>query len=180
MPLQFISSDRDCSLLVGPYPVRERAVFDFERQFLARYRIRPKRRDASLHYCLVLIGSRRCAVVGCKFRKVTTRIQVDKATIAGENNDPFRIVAKCRRSAPIRAHCFGRNQGPDSDEFQDHLVGTVTGRSRAGVAVGTCVSSHAPRSRVGSRRGSGFDDADVSSILPIIPYGGFSPVRLQG
>src|SRR5215831_9475004 len=26
-------------------------------------------------------------------------------------------------------------------------------------------------SRVGSRRGSGFDDADVSSILPIIPYG---------
>src|SRR6516165_4639764 len=35
-------------------------------------------------------------------------------------------------------------------------------------------------SRVGSRRGSGFDDADVSSILPIIPYGGFSPVRLEG
>ena len=24
------------------------------------------------------------------------------------------------------------------------------------------------------------NDADVSSILPIIPYGGFSPVRLQG
>src|SRR5215468_2544238 len=48
------------------------------------------------------------------------------------------------------------------------------------VAVGTCVSSHAPRSRVGSRRGSGFDDADVSSIPPIIPYGGFSPIRLQG
>jgi hypothetical protein len=72
MPLQFISGDRDCSFLVGPYPVRERAVFDFERQFLARYRIRPKRRDASLHYCLVLIGSPRCAVVGCKFRKVTT------------------------------------------------------------------------------------------------------------
>ena len=23
-------------------------------------------------------------------------------------------------------------------------------------------------------------DADVSSILPIIPYGGFSPVRLEG
>src|SRR5262245_46747962 len=38
----------------------------------------------------------------------------------------------------------------------------------------------APRSRVGSRRGSGFDDADVSSIPPIIPYGGFSPIRLQG
>ena len=35
-------------------------------------------------------------------------------------------------------------------------------------------------SRVGSRRGSGFDDADVSSIPPIIPYGGFSPIRLQG
>ena len=34
--------------------------------------------------------------------------------------------------------------------------------------------------RVGSRRGSGFNDADVSSILPIIPYGGFSPVRLEG
>jgi hypothetical protein len=117
MPLQFISGDRDCSFLVGPYPVRERAVFDFERQFLARYRIRPKRRDASLHYRLVLIGSPRCAVVGCKFRKVTTRIQVDKATIASENNDSFRIIAKCRRSASIRAHCFGRNQGPGSDEF---------------------------------------------------------------
>jgi len=74
MPLQFIPGDRDCSFLVGPYPVRERAVFDFERQFLARYRIRPKRRDASLHYCLVLIGSPRCAVVGCKFRKVSKRI----------------------------------------------------------------------------------------------------------
>ena len=24
------------------------------------------------------------------------------------------------------------------------------------------------------------NDADVSSILPIIPYGGFSPVRLEG
>jgi hypothetical protein len=35
-------------------------------------------------------------------------------------------------------------------------------------------------SRVGLRRGSGFDDADVSSIPPIIPYGGFSPIRLQG
>ena len=35
-------------------------------------------------------------------------------------------------------------------------------------------------SRVGSRRGPASYDADVSSILPIIPYGGFSPVRLEG
>ncbi len=33
--------------------------------------------------------------------------------------------------------------------------------------------------RVGSWRGSGFDDADVSSLPPIISYGGFSPVRLE-
>src|SRR6202048_4546472 len=37
-----------------------------------------------------------------------------------------------------------------------------------------------PLSRVESRRGPGFDDADVSSTLPIIPYGGFSPIRLEG
>ena len=30
----------------------------------------------------------------------------------------------------------------------------------------------------GAERAS--NDADVSSILPIIPYGGFSPVRLEG
>jgi hypothetical protein len=47
------------------------------------------------------------------------------------------------------------------------------------IAVGTLITER-PRSRVGSRRGSGFDDADVSSIPPIIPYGGFSPIRLQG
>jgi hypothetical protein len=41
------------------------------------------------------------------------------------------------------------------------------------------VCSSANGSRVGSRRGPGFD-ADVSSIPPIIPYGGFSPVRLHG
>jgi len=35
------------------------------------------------------------------------------------------------------------------------------------------------RIRVGSWRGSGFDDADVSSLPPIIPYSGFSPVRLE-
>src|SRR5262249_19599951 len=34
VPLQFISGDRDCSFLVRPYPVRERAVFDFEREFV--------------------------------------------------------------------------------------------------------------------------------------------------
>jgi hypothetical protein len=34
--------------------------------------------------------------------------------------------------------------------------------------------------RVGRWRGSGFDDADVSIALPKIPYGEFSPVRLQG
>jgi len=33
---------------------------------------------------------------------------------------------------------------------------------------------------VGRWRGSGFDDADVSIALPKIPYGEFSPVRLQG
>ena len=117
LPLQFISGDRDCSFLVGPYPVRERAVFDFERELVARYRIRPKRRDASLHYCLVLIGSPGCTVIGCKFGKVAPRIQVDKAAIASENKDPFRIVTKCRRSAPIRAHRVAQNHGPGSDEF---------------------------------------------------------------
>jgi len=34
--------------------------------------------------------------------------------------------------------------------------------------------------RVGRWRGPGFDDADVSIVLPKILYGGFSPVRLQG
>src|ERR1700720_555567 len=36
--------------------------------------------------------------------------------------------------------------------------------------------------RVGWDRGAdrASNDADVSSILPIIPYGGFSPVRLEG
>src|SRR3954468_19464436 len=35
---------------------------------------------------------------------------------------------------------------------------------------------------VGEDRGAdrGSDDADVSSIPPLIPYGGFSPVRLEG
>jgi hypothetical protein len=36
------------------------------------------------------------------------------------------------------------------------------------------------RGRVGGWRGPGFDDADVSILPPEIPYGGFSPVRLQG
>ena len=35
-------------------------------------------------------------------------------------------------------------------------------------------------SRVEWRRGPGFNDADVSSTLPIIPHGGFSPIRLEG
>jgi hypothetical protein len=36
--------------------------------------------------------------------------------------------------------------------------------------------------KVGWDRGAdrASNDADVSSILPIIPYGGFSPVRLEG
>ena len=34
--------------------------------------------------------------------------------------------------------------------------------------------------RVGGWRGPDFDDADVSILPPEIPYGGFSPVRLQG
>jgi hypothetical protein len=34
--------------------------------------------------------------------------------------------------------------------------------------------------RVGQWRGPGFDDAGVSIAPPKIPYGGFSPVRLQG
>lgn len=34
--------------------------------------------------------------------------------------------------------------------------------------------------RGGSRRGPASNDADVSSILPVIPYGGFSSVRLEG
>ena len=34
--------------------------------------------------------------------------------------------------------------------------------------------------RVGSRRGPTSNDLDVSSIPPIIPYGGFSPIRLEG
>jgi hypothetical protein len=34
--------------------------------------------------------------------------------------------------------------------------------------------------RVGSRRVAASHDADVSSIQPIIPYSGFSPIRLEG
>jgi len=44
---------------------------------------------------------------------------------------------------------------------------------------GRDISYDTYRSRVGSWRGSGFDDADVSSLPPIIPYSGFSPVRLE-
>src|SRR5713226_5504611 len=46
--------------------------------------------------------------------------------------------------------------------------------------VGICrrVCHHEDR-RVGQWRGPGFDDADVSIALSKIPYGGFSPVRLQ-
>ena len=41
------------------------------------------------------------------------------------------------------------------------------------------ITGHPPQSgRIEARTGS--NDADVSSILPIIPYGGFSPVRLEG
>ena len=44
---------------------------------------------------------------------------------------------------------------------------------------GRDISYDTYRSRVGSWRGSGFDDADVSSLPPIIPYSEFSPVRLE-
>jgi hypothetical protein len=36
------------------------------------------------------------------------------------------------------------------------------------------------RGRVGSWRGPGFNSPDVSTIPPIIPQGGFSPLRLEG
>ena len=59
-------------------------------------------------------------------------------------------------------------------DYNSDWTPLLAGLSPAGMA-----ASLAAR-RVGSRRGSGFDDADVSSIPPIIPYGGFSPIRLQG
>ena len=45
-----------------------------------------------------------------------------------------------------------------------------------------CLSGATMSDRVGWDRGAdrASNDADVSSILPIIPYGGFSPVRLEG
>ena len=48
------------------------------------------------------------------------------------------------------------------------------------IAVGTPVTERPPQSgRIEARTGLS-NDADVSSIPPIIPYGGFSPVRLEG
>src|SRR5271156_4877323 len=52
-----------------------------------------------------------------------------------------------------------------------------------GLALAQCKSLGEPHvSEVGWDRGAdrASNDADVSSILPIIPYGGFSPVRLEG
>src|SRR6266566_10194 len=47
-------------------------------------------------------------------------------------------------------------------------------------AVGTAVASRPPQSGRVEARTRASNDADVSSTLPIIPYGGFSPIRLEG
>src|SRR6202048_3999766 len=48
------------------------------------------------------------------------------------------------------------------------------------VAVGTRVASRPPQSGRVEAADRASNDADVSSTLPIIPYGGFSPIRLGG
>ena len=57
--------------------------------------------------------------------------------------------------------------------------GTSLNTLRVTLWIATAIHLDTLNSRVGSWRGSGFNDADVSSLPPIIPYGGFSPVRLE-
>jgi hypothetical protein len=62
----------------------------------------------------------------------------------------------------------------------------VTKQSRRATNPGSAAALHQVSQQtfemVGWDRGADrtSNDADVSSILPIIPYGGFSPVRLEG
>ena len=62
--------------------------------------------------------------------------------------------------------------------FRDGSSRVEDGRS----SLGPMASASFPTRSVGWGRGAdrASNDADVSSTLPIIPYGGFSPVRLEG
>ena len=46
--------------------------------------------------------------------------------------------------------------------------------------VGTPIAGRPPQSGRVEARTRASNDAVVSSTLPIIPYGGFSPIRLEG
>src|SRR5262245_33177757 len=97
----------------------------------ARNRICAKRRDAPLDDCLVLLRRTRIAVVGCEFRKVAARQEINKTTIARENNDPLWVVTKCRNLDAVGAYCVTRNQHPGSDDVLGGLRHSNAGRGKS-------------------------------------------------
>src|SRR6516165_9334881 len=82
------------------------------------------------------------------------------------------ILVRIRRSVLARHNQIVNELAPDQSDFASR--GPAMGRGSL-----HCMS---PLMGVGWDRGAdrASNDADVSSALPIIPYGGFSPVRLQG
>ena len=81
---------------------------------------------------------------------------------------------KCRYNPNVRIV-----RGFNSLAGSQNRLGGLAGRRRRSYASGDATSCPGQR-RVERWRGPGFDDADVSIAPPKIPYGGFSPVRLQG
>ena len=77
---------------------------------------------------------------------------------------------------------FGRIYEYFLAEFSKQGAHTTASSSRRRRSSRPLSTSSSPiTGRVGSRQADrASNDADVSSILPIIPYGGFSPVRLEG
>jgi hypothetical protein len=73
---------------------------------------------------------------------------------------------------------FGHADGPDRCPILG--LDRAWPNDAAMFAVGTAVASRPPQSGRVEARTRASNDAVVSSTLPIIPYGGFSPIRLEG
>src|SRR5271165_3439649 len=104
-PFHFVLCKGQKSLLISPFPIRERTALNVnvERTIRITDRVRTKVAEDSLHNSFVLLRGAVQTVVGREFRKIRAYKLHRNAAVSIHNKDACRIGAKRIESGAIRA-----------------------------------------------------------------------------
>src|ERR1700722_6048183 len=104
-PLHFVILKGQKSLLISPFPIRERAALNVnvERMIRINERVGAKIAEDSLHHSFGLLRSAFQTVVGGEFRKIRTYKLYRNAAVSIHDKHACWIGAKGIESAAIRA-----------------------------------------------------------------------------